>query len=162
MQVFLPYGSDFVSSAQALDNKRLNKQLLECRQILAALAGETKGWVNHPATVQFKYHEDWLFEYAMACTNEMIDRDIAYQNNFDAIVTLFNKFRVYGSTSFPAFLNDSRLEYTHRANLYLKDPEHYAQWASYATDYQQHTCCKNSKKPCQYWWASHEERNNND
>jgi hypothetical protein len=48
MQVFMSEYT-FEESAKVLDNKRLVKQLLEGRQILAALAGQTKGWRSHPA-----------------------------------------------------------------------------------------------------------------
>ena len=50
MQTFVPF-ADFDMSAQSLDNKRLNKQLLEGRQVYQILAdNRTKGgWVNHQA-----------------------------------------------------------------------------------------------------------------
>lgn len=46
MQIFLPY-KDIYKTAEALDKRRLNKQILECRQILNALYGKSKGWANH-------------------------------------------------------------------------------------------------------------------
>jgi len=49
VNTFLPH-ADFVKSAESLDNKRLGKQRVEAWQILQALRGNTKGWVNHPAT----------------------------------------------------------------------------------------------------------------
>ena len=48
MQTFLPY-PDFAKSAACLDNKRLNKQIVECYQILRAITDPTYGWQNHPA-----------------------------------------------------------------------------------------------------------------
>ena len=62
MQTFLPEHT-FVECAAVLDQKRLVKQLLEGRQILSALAGETKGWVNHPATKMWIGHESYLMLY---------------------------------------------------------------------------------------------------
>ena len=41
MQVFI-IGSA-LETAQALDKKRLNKQIVECKQILNAIEGKTKG-----------------------------------------------------------------------------------------------------------------------
>lgn len=48
MQTFLPY-SDFALCAKVLDNKRLGKQIVECRQIMQCLLGLREGWRNHPA-----------------------------------------------------------------------------------------------------------------
>lgn len=39
MQVFVPYQEPF-EVATFLDSRRLNKQIIECRQILAAIRGE--------------------------------------------------------------------------------------------------------------------------
>ena len=40
MQTFLPY-KDFDQCAETLDNKRLNKQILESYQILKVLSGQS-------------------------------------------------------------------------------------------------------------------------
>lgn len=40
MQVFTPYPEPF-KTADCLDSRRLNKQIIECRQILAAIKGES-------------------------------------------------------------------------------------------------------------------------
>jgi len=50
MQTFLPH-STYAKCAQSLDNKRLNKQILEGYQILNVNSGMSKtgGWKNHPA-----------------------------------------------------------------------------------------------------------------
>lgn len=55
MQTFLPY-TNTLDAARALDNKRLNKQILECYQILNVLSGRSKGngWKNHPAVLMWK------------------------------------------------------------------------------------------------------------
>ena len=49
MQTFLPY-SDYEASAQTLDNKRLNKQILEGYQILKVLSGASPS--VHGAIIQ--------------------------------------------------------------------------------------------------------------
>lgn len=46
MQIFIT-GSP-LETAEALDARRLNKQIIECRQILAAIDGTSKAWSNHP------------------------------------------------------------------------------------------------------------------
>ncbi len=55
MQTFLPSANP-VTSARLLDSKRLNKQILECYQILNVLSGKSKGggWRNHPAVLMWK------------------------------------------------------------------------------------------------------------
>jgi hypothetical protein len=57
MQVFI-IGTP-LETARALDRKRLNKQIIECQQILDALNG-AKAWSNHPCVLQYKGHEFWL------------------------------------------------------------------------------------------------------
>ena len=73
MQTFLPY-PDFAKSAACLDNKRLNKQIVECKQILMALSGESKGWRNHPAVLMWKGCECCLAGYAYFCASEFESR----------------------------------------------------------------------------------------
>jgi hypothetical protein len=52
MQTFLPY-KDFDQCAKTLDNKRLNKQILESYQILKVLSNQSSSgaWRNHPAVL---------------------------------------------------------------------------------------------------------------
>ena len=52
MQIFLPYKNVF-ETAKCLDNRRLNKQITECNQILDAIDG-AKAWCNHPITKMYK------------------------------------------------------------------------------------------------------------
>lgn len=59
---FLPY-PDIESSLMSLDKRRLGKQRVEAAQIVKALAGETKGWVNHPATLMWVGYEFLLKHY---------------------------------------------------------------------------------------------------
>ena len=60
MQVFI-IGSPF-ETAKILDKRRLNKQIIEVNQILNAIKG-SKAWHNHPCTIQYKGHVDWLENY---------------------------------------------------------------------------------------------------
>ena len=66
MQTFLPYATKR-ESLDALDNKRLNKQILECYQILNILTGNSKSnaWRNHPAVLMWEGAEAELYRYAM-------------------------------------------------------------------------------------------------
>ena len=61
MQIFI-IGSP-IEIAQALDKRRLNKQIIECGQILAAIEGTSKAWANHPCVLMYREHAYWLEIY---------------------------------------------------------------------------------------------------
>ena len=73
MQTFVPY-TTFAQSLNCLDYKRLGKQRVETKQLLNALAGLTKGWVNHPAAKMWRGHEAALASYGRVCCALWIDR----------------------------------------------------------------------------------------
>lgn len=123
MQTFLPY-PDFDRCAAALDRQRLGKQRVEVLQILRALAGETTGWRNHPATRMWRGHERALALYGVIVCEEWLQR--GYRDTCTArIVALSERFPATGR---PAWLGDARLHTSHRANLLRKDPAHYGQF----------------------------------
>lgn len=72
MQTFVPELS-FKACAQALDTKRLGKQRVECKQILAALTG-AKGWSHGPAVRMWEGHRHALMAYSDAICDEWFDR----------------------------------------------------------------------------------------
>ncbi len=129
MQTFLAYPS-FIKSAQVLDNKRLGKQRVECKQILKALLGEyndTGAWVNHPATKMWRGYEYALCMYALHICNEWIKRGCA-----DTLLPYFLEqapmhFKTYAG-AFPPWLGDEAVHASHRSNLLRKDPSHYSQF----------------------------------
>ena len=92
MQTFLPY-SDYDQVAQVLDNKRLNKQILESYQILKVLSGQspTGGWRNHPAVLMWKGHESELYKYAHRMMNEASLRGITITKNYSNLKELEKK-----------------------------------------------------------------------
>ena len=121
MQTFLPY-PDFKASAKSLDYKRLGKQRVETLQILKALAGESKGWTNHPATRMWRNHELWLIEYGLTICREWIDR--GYNDTCaPKIANYRNKF----SDSFtrPPWLGNENFHLSHQSNLVKKFPAYY-------------------------------------
>jgi hypothetical protein len=61
MQTFLPYPS-MTDSLKALDNARLNKQILEAEQILDSLEFGSR-WENHPAVKMWEGSEEALIKY---------------------------------------------------------------------------------------------------
>lgn len=157
MQTFITDTRENEWGVKNLDQKRLVKQLLECRQIMAALAGETKGWVNHPATKMWRGREYILYTYALHVAWEMRDRGYAYSKNMKALNESYDKIMdardtVHVHEDFSPEVID-KIVYTHRGRLYEKDSEHYAQWSTY-TDYKKNVCCDR----CNYYWPTHLEK----
>jgi hypothetical protein len=150
MQTFLPYES-FTESAKVLDNRRLNKQIVECKQILLAnLCGPYQSrelttsawksctyeefmstpkintrktpWYNHPATKIWRSFENQLCYYAIFCCYEATNRGIK--------VTLKKFFEnTYGighNFGYPPIIGYEPFHASHRSNLKRKDPVYYA------------------------------------
>lgn len=120
MQTFLPYPS-FVKSAAVLDYKRLGKQRVETWQILRALRGETKGWVNHPATRMWRGYESALAFYGWVMADEWQMRgykDSMAQRFIDAQLE-------HGTMVKPPWLGDEQFHLSHQSNLVRKLPDYY-------------------------------------
>ena len=121
MQVFI-VGSP-LETAMALDSRRLNKQIIECRQILDALNG-AKAWSNHPCVLQYRGYEEWLRLYKRCLESFVEYEEYGTDGAKDNI-------RVYNHTCFlmtPPFHTEEYFNQMKR-RLYTKDPVHYAQWA---------------------------------
>lgn len=129
MQTFLPLPG-YQQSAKALDNKRLGKQRVECKQILRALGvpvggkAAGSGWRNHPAVKMWQGHEYSLACYAIAVCDEWRSRGFkdSLLPQFEDVAT-----QLYDSecTGRPAFVGNDKFHASHRSNLLRKDPEHY-------------------------------------
>lgn len=149
MQTFVPF-ADFDESAASLDNKRLNKQLLEGRQIYQILAHNlTKGgWVNHPAVKMWRNYDNALYAYLGSIKQECDSRGIATTKNWLAINQMYHANWDRGSNIvMPPWWGDDRVHESHRNNLYAKDPDFYAQFSSA----KRVTCCDR----CNYFWPTH-------
>ena len=158
MQTFLPY-KDFQKSAEALDNKRLNKQILEGYQILNVLSNDDPraGWRNHPAVKMWRGHEKALLEYVMTCVREADKRGIKTENNVANIKALALKKMDAWGDGLPMWYHDfeksHRVVATHKANLYRKDPVYYFDFADSVHDENNKPCCEK----CNYFWVSHSQ-----
>ena len=115
MQVFI-VGSP-IETALTLGTKRLNKQIIECRQILKAITGESKAWANHPCVLMYREHTFWLEVYMRALS--------LYQKGIEdgAILAshVADEFR-------PPFHTEAYFNQMKR-RLFTKDNEHYKQWS---------------------------------
>lgn len=135
MQTFLT-DQDWRVTARQLDYKRLGKQRVECKQILAALGryvkpdgsvgicDPSKGWVSHPCTRMWRGYTDALVEYQRIMIQEWISR--GYNNTM--LIALPGEYEL------PPWHDDERVYSSHRSNLLRKNPEHYSQfgWAEEA------------------------------
>lgn len=118
MQVFI-VGSPLVT-AMVLDNRRLNKQIIECQQILDALEGK-KAWSNHPCTLQYRDHSEWLYAYMMCLIHYRDDTEWGRE-----------KWNEVALEYTPPFHTEEYFNQMKR-RLYTKDPVYYEEWAHLGT-----------------------------
>ena len=111
----------YVLTAWALDYRRLGKQRVEAKQILLALEGQSRGWVNHPATRMWRDYTSSLVYYGRVMCEEWIRR--GYNDN---LLPFFNERLCYGSGDYiPKWLTEEFVT-AHRSNLIRKDEAFYA------------------------------------
>ena len=114
MQTFLPSPS-YQLTAKILDTVRLNKQLVECQQILNVLHGKTSTWSNHPAVTMWKGYENSLSVYGLAMAEEWRKRKGSGHKSIDAITDYYDG---YGKC--PWWLGTEELHLSHQSRLVHK------------------------------------------
>lgn len=119
MQVFVPYPEP-IKVVTCLDPRRRNKQLIEVKQILAAIDGKTNSWKNHPATKMYTPYREWLDRYRL-CFDRWISGNEEQARWFSNHADLVR----------PPFLTQEFCD-QHKRRLYAKDHNYYAQFADYA------------------------------
>lgn len=160
MQTFMPY-KDFAKTAKVLDNKRLNKQILECYQVLNVLSNKDPkaAWRNHPAVKMWRDHEFGLYNYVQAMIVEANTRGIKTDKNFANILRLRDTYSRQWGMGNPEWMSNKfimkRVTTTHKANLFKKEPESYPQFITALEDKNNQPCCDR----CQYFWVTHWEVN---
>lgn len=165
MQTFLPFKS-FAKSAKALDNKRLNKQVLEAYQILKVLNNPDPhaAWRNHPAVKMWRGYEKLFWNYILEMVLEANRRGIKTDKNMENLSALRNATEQNWGIEIPEwYRNEStmtRLTTTHQFNLYRKDPMYYYQFGLAKLSQHNKPCCQDKKIPCQYFWVTHEKEYN--
>lgn len=132
MQTFLPY-PDFTQSARVLDNKRLNRQRSETKQILNIVAriNSKSSWRNHPAVLQWMNHPRELALYGLAICSEHRRRGFK-----DSLKPWFRRMASqFRGSQLPFWFGREDVHSSHRARLLEKNPEWYAQfgWAEQPT-----------------------------
>jgi len=159
MQTFLPY-KDFDQCAKTLDNKRLNKQILESYQILKVLSNQSSSgaWRNHPAVLMWKNAEKSLRTYANAMIKEARLRGIrtdGNEANLDALEAVSGHLWGTEKPVWSESYHINRVNITHRANLYRKDRIYYAEFYKDTKSEENKSCCDK----CLYYWTTHAIRN---
>ena len=137
MQTFMPY-KEFDKTAKALDNKRLNKQILECYQILKVLSNNDPhaGWRNHPAVKMWRGHEGALVSYILKMVLEWEKRGYKSTIGVKTLQTYIQAIKLGRITReshrYPAWMRDkqlfSEIASSHRMALLNKDYEWYSQF----------------------------------
>jgi hypothetical protein len=122
MQVFI-IGSPY-ETAKVLDKKRLNKQIIECKQIISAINSKTKAWRNHPCTIQYRNHLKWLIGYELCLRS--------YMRGDDAQALIAS---AYANIERPKFHTQEYFDNMKR-RLYTKNHEHYKQFAHLGESYE--------------------------
>lgn len=122
MQTFL-VSKSFQRSAQALDSKRLNKQVIEVAQILNAMYKENTGWRNHPITKMWRNYHVALAEYGMTMEKERLNRGMNPHKS-----TIVIKRYLKGKKYYPSWINSRKLHLSHKSNLLRKDKEYYSNY----------------------------------
>ena len=128
MQVFI-IGSP-LDTAVALDRRRLNKQIIECRQILNAIDGKTKSWANHPCTIQYREYRDWLEVY-LTCLEYYVeylkgDKNIILDAYVASEICVLTKPNFHTQEYFDNM----------KKRLYTKDHSHYKQFEVLGESYE--------------------------
>jgi len=156
MQTFLPYPA-MRDSLDALDNKRLNKQILETYQILNILSGQSKSnaWRNHPAVLMWEGAESELYRYGMNAIVIASHRGIKTDKNESNMKALAKKAAHMWDDDIPLWRKNpsilKRVTATHKANLYHKDPVFYSEFVSAVDSPNNKPCCDG----CKYFWVTH-------
>jgi hypothetical protein len=123
MQTFLPY-PDFMMSLNCLDQKRLNAQCKEAKQIIDIIENNKKAWSNHPAVNQWRGYVNALKLYynnAAMLWNKCKKKDGTPVKQRDTLP-------IRGGIVFPKWLGYSMFHLSHRSNLMRKKPEHYSKF----------------------------------
>jgi hypothetical protein len=134
MQTFLPLPG-FRASAKCLDNKRLGKQRVECKQILLCLGisvGMHKpgraGWRHHPAVLMWAGHELALLVYGITVCREWKQRGFRDNLENEFLAVYRPRRRLVLRNQYPPWFRDDLLHASHRSNLLRKDSDYYRQF----------------------------------
>lgn len=129
MQVFLPH-PDFTETARTLDKRRLQKQGVECLQLLLVLFdvplddGRPRvGHRNHPCIHMWRPYAMGLVKYALAITEECRARGIKADVVENRVRGFIPESFVIEEAAAPPFVGDPEFHRSHRFRLLQKGAE---------------------------------------
>lgn len=115
MNVFLPYKS-FDKCAEVLDDKRLVKQILECRQILNMIATKKSNqeyknpYLHHPVVAHYFNQEKHIVDYALAMCREFHYRFNRWHSYHESFI---QDMRMYDKPFLPIFAKGNKHDPSH-------------------------------------------------
>lgn len=128
MQIFLPF-LDVVEVAICLDSRRLHKQIVECKQIIKAITGESEAWKNHPVVKMYKNNVDFVKAYT-----DVLERYwTLYKENrpLSYVKAELKELNSKAIQLLPSFVKDEEYLNTMKGRLYVKNPIFYEDFSSY-------------------------------
>jgi hypothetical protein len=102
-----------------MDEKRLNKQIIECQQILDAIDGKSDAWKNHPVTKMYTPYREWLDRYKI-CLKKYQEGDMDTATWWSNHANLIR----------PEWMTMTFCD-QHKRRLYTKAPTKYPQFEPY-------------------------------
>ena len=167
MNVFLPYERNLKRSVQCLDDLRLNKQILECLQLLNTYVRRELehdprvGYANHPVYKHFSSTSYNLY----ALTKYVIESCIEYQHRFGKEHKLQKELYRFKQNMFNYPDNIDYLYQPYFMRGSLGQPEYIRTYENVSELFQQRLVEKWSQDKRQPRWTKREEpefwRNNN-
>lgn len=133
MQIFCPYPQP-IDVAMCLDRARLNKQIIECHQILFAIDGTGRGWRNHPVVKMYEPYKEWLECYAkcLGCYQWCLRERESDDEGAYRLLLIAIEWSRQANSCRPPFLTEEFCN-QHKRRLYTKNPDHYWQFSEYGT-----------------------------
>lgn len=143
MQVFIVGTPQ--ETAIFLDERRLNKQIIETQQILDALNGK-KAWSNHPCVLQYRGHQEWLMSYKECLVARRNGK--SWESPDGGFYDMRDASRFCEAVK-PPFHTQEYFDQMKR-RLYTKNPEHYKQWEYLGTSLENWYWSQEEKKFIKY------------
>lgn len=124
------------ASLQSLDDQRLNKQVLECSQIIDTIMDETRGYQNHPAVTMWRENVLSLCNYGAIAAlthsdrrgNGITHRQVWFAQRATEIREGSSAECIADWALTPPWVGDIWFHRSHRSRLIEKAPLYYNGW----------------------------------
>lgn len=131
MQVFVPYKNVLdIAKVMYKDYKRYNKQIIECKQIINANLGLSNAWKNHPVTLMYKDHIEWLKLYIKCFETYKMYIKSDFEIGSDGLINAAKEYSDKADKICPKFISNELCD-QHKRRLYTKDKKLYSCFEQY-------------------------------